>query len=166
LEQYFVHVEHDVIPDPLGKLGGYQIDPDTNQIEADCDVYATYGARLLREQGWETAGYLAIVPEEKKADNPDENRDAHAVALARKPNPAGGWAYLGISNAVIRDLSIWSSDENARVMLLRLALEIYRPRLKRFKAYYLPAGKGGALDTRLLDPAANGLTPLPLGGKP
>jgi hypothetical protein len=163
LEKYFTVAAHDVKPDPLGKVGGLGTDPKTGQILADCDVYATYGARLLREQGWETVGYLAIVPGEKKPGS-EEDRDAHAVAMAKIQNPAGGWTYVGISDWMIRNLSIWSSDENARLMLLRLALEIYTPKLKKYKAYYLPAGPGGALDMRLLDPEKNGLTPFERGG--
>ncbi|MDC0741018.1 eCIS core domain-containing protein [Polyangium mundeleinium] len=159
LEQYFTYAHEDVRPNPLGKVGHLNVDEKKQKLEADCDIYATYGARLLREQGWETAGYLAIVPGETKHDNPNELREAHMAALMRKKNADGGWHYVGISNAVVRDLSIFSSDENVRPFFLRLALTAYDPKhpLTKFKAYYLPPGPGGALDMKLLDPQANGL---------
>ena len=110
--------------------------------------------------------HLDKAPDEKKADN-NENRDAHVVALVRKPNiltedngqkKQYGYRYLGISNSMIRNLSLWSTDYNASWSALTLAFEVYGPPLKEYKVYYLPAKSGGAYDLRLLDPVANGLT--------
>jgi hypothetical protein len=156
LDQYFTHVEEDIKPDPMGKISGQKVG-SSGTIEADCDVYATYAARLLRQEGWETAGYLSIKPKDKKPTNPSEDRDMHAVALVRKPNAKGGWWYLGVSNHQIRDLGPWSYDQNALLVLTWLALEAYSPSLGNFDAYYLPAGPGGKYDERLLDPEANSL---------
>ena len=57
--------EGDIIPDPLGKLSKLGVDPSTGQIIADCDVWATYGARLFRAIGWTTVAYLSVIPDEK-----------------------------------------------------------------------------------------------------
>ena len=64
LGEYLTHSDKDERPDPLGDPAGPTLTADstTQQIKADCDVYATIGARLLREQGWITVGYVAIIP--------------------------------------------------------------------------------------------------------
>ena len=163
LREYFHQSKANVTPEPTGKVAALPLEPQSKQIEADCDVYATYGARVLRAQGWSTAGYLAIVPEEKKADDPAQDRDAHAVALAKRPNPSGKGdpEYLGVGNWDIRPFGT-SADEDAvvRGKLLSLALDVYGPPLKMFKAYYLPATAGGGFDPKLLDPKKHGLTAL------
>ena len=161
LEEYFTHSPTDVKPEPTGKVAGLPVDTGTNQIEADCDVYATYAARLLREQGWETAGYMSVIPHEKKPSDPTVDRDAHAVALARRAGAGGSNQneYLGVSNSEFRKLGTFSDDQSALPDLLKLALDIYDPPLKAYGAYYLPPGTGGAFDSRLLDPQNKGLTP-------
>jgi len=160
LEKYFTHSPTDVKPEPTGKVAGLPVDPQTKQIEADCDVYATYAARLLREQGWDTAGYLSVIPHEKKPSDPNTDRDGHAVALARRAAASKQNEYLGVSNSEFRNLGTFSDDQSARPNLLKLALEIYDPRLKKYDAYYEPAGPGGAYDARLLDPQNKGLKPF------
>jgi len=163
LNQYFEHVEdRDVKPDPSGNVS-FQTVNTAKEIEADCDVYATYATRLLRQQGWQTVGYLVIVPHEKKIDYPTQDRDAHAVALAKKPNLNGGWLYIGVSNDEIEELSILSSDDNALVFLFSLARKIYAPPLRSYDAYYLPANSKGELDLKLLKPVENNLKPYDTG---
>jgi hypothetical protein len=164
LREYFAHAPTDVKPDPKGSLVSPQrplaTDPQSRQILADCDVYATYAARLLRAEGWATAGYLAIFPKEKKPDS-DEDRDGHAVALAKRPTASNTTEYLGTSNDELRRFGVQTSDDDAaKGPLLKLALEIYDPPLKAYRAYWLPATAGGGYDTRLLDPEKAGLTPI------
>jgi hypothetical protein len=159
LEEYFTHSPTDIKPEPTGKVAGLPVDTGTNQIEADCDVYATYAARLLREQGWDTAGYMSILPHEKKASDPTVDRDAHAVALARRPAANNQNEYLGVSNSEFRKLGTFADDQSALPELLKLALDIYDPPLQKYGSYYLPAATGGAFDSRLLDPVNKGLTP-------
>jgi hypothetical protein len=155
LEQYLTDAGVDVKPDPLGHVGGQKADPASGQILADCDVWATYGARLLRAMGWDTVGYLAIVPE-------DPDRSGHAVALVKKANAAasGGFDWAGISDFYIEKLTA-TSEQTARDPLFDLAWQIYAsPKPAKWKAYYLSAGPGGAYDVKILDPAANNLTPF------
>lgn len=159
LEEYFTHSPTDVTPEPTGKVAGLPVDKGTSQIEADCDVYATYAARLLREQGWDTAGYMSILPHEKKASDPTVDRDAHAVALARRPAANNQNEYLGVSNSEFRNLGTFADDKSALPELLKLALDIYDPKLQKYGSYYLPAATGGGFDSRLLDPVNKGLTP-------
>ena len=153
LSQYFTHAPDDVKPDPGGKVGKLKADATSKQLEADCDVYAAYGARLLRAAGWQTVGYMAFVP----ADS--TGRDAHAVALAKR---TGGAAteYASLSNAEVKTFSA-ASDDAARDPLLAHALAIYSsPQPAEWKAYYSPAGANGAYDLKLLDPENKGLTPF------
>jgi hypothetical protein len=159
LEEYFTYSPTDVKPEPTGKVAGLPIDTGTNQIEADCDVYASYAARLLREQGWDTAGYMSLTPHEKKPSDPNVDRDAHAVALARRAGASKKNEYLGTSNTEFRNLGTFSDDLSACPDLLKLALDVYDPPLKKYDAYYLPAAAGGAFDSRLMDPQNNRLTP-------
>jgi hypothetical protein len=159
LEKYFTYSEKDVKPEPTGKVAGLPVDPQSKQIEADCDVYASYAARLLREQGWDTAGYMSVMPHDKKPSDPSANRDAHAVALARRAGAGKQNEYLGVSNTEFRILGPFSDDQSARPALLKLALDIYDPPLKTYDAYYQSAGAGGALDPGLLDPVNKGLIP-------
>jgi hypothetical protein len=159
LEEYFTHSPTDVTPEPTGKVAGLPVDTGTNQIEADCDVYATYAARLLREQGWDTAGYMSILPHEKKPSDPTVDRDAHAVALARRPAANNQNEYLGVSNSEFRNLGTFADDKSALPELLKLALDIYDPPLQKYGSYYLPGATGGGFDSRLLDPVNKGLTP-------
>jgi hypothetical protein len=159
LGNYFHHANYNVDPDAKGMVAGKAVDANSDQIEADCDVFATYGARLLREQGWDTAGYMVMVPDEKDPRDATKDRSAHAVALARKANTNGqGFWYRGISNETIRDLGLWSYDANVLFMLQRLVEEIYDPPSSKYSVYYLPALAGGAYDRKLLDPKANNLT--------
>jgi len=161
LGSYFTQADHDILPDSKGQVAGMARDVNSDQIEADCDVYATYGARLLREQGWETAGYMVMVPDEKDPHDANKPRSAHAVALAKKPNTGGqGYWYRGVSNQTIRELSLWSNDANVLYWLQYLVEEIYDPPSKIYSVYYLPALAGGAYDRKLLDPKANNLTPF------
>jgi hypothetical protein len=160
LEEYFTESPTDVKPEPTGKVAGLPVDTGTNQIEADCDVYATYAARLLREQSWDTAGYMSVIPHEKKPSDPTVDRDAHAVALARRPGASGNQnEYLGVSNTEFRNLGTFPDDQSALPELLKLALDIYDPKLQKYSAYYLGAGAGGSYDLRLMDPQNKGLTP-------
>ena len=153
LKQYFSHAPADVKPDPMGKVSGLKVD-SAKQLEADCDVYAAYGARLLRAAGWQTVGYMAFVPDE------GTGRDAHAVALAKRSASSGGSDYASLSNWEIKEFKA-ASDDEARAPLLKHALEIYASlgEPSAWKAYYLPAASTGAFDMRLVDPVKNGLTP-------
>jgi hypothetical protein len=152
LNQYFSHAPNDVKPDPGGTVSKLTVDA-AKQLEADCDVYASYGTRLLRAAGWQTVGYMAIVPAESTG------RDAHAVALAKRSGSGGAAAtYVSLSNAEVRQFTA-GSDNDARGPLLTHGLDVYAdPKPKSWSAYYQAAGANGAYDLKLLDPVKNGLT--------
>jgi hypothetical protein len=147
--------EGDIRPDPLGRLAGRTVDPQTKEIVADCDVWATYGARLFRAMGWTTVAYLSIIPDEKNAAGDD--RAGHAVVLVRLDS-GGTTTFAGVSDFYVRKFAA-TTETAAQQELLDLGLEIYSPRLQKYKSYYLAAGQGGAYDVRILDPVKNKLTP-------
>jgi hypothetical protein len=151
LEKYFRLSDTDVKPDPLGHVGKLKVGTD-NQLEVDCDVYATYATRLLRAAGWTTVGYMAIVPGEAT------KRDAHAVALAKRPGSGGKTDYVAVSDFMLKEFQA-ADDDAAREPLLRHGLDIYSSNGEpaSWKSYYSPAGSGGAFDPKLVDPANNGL---------
>lgn len=150
LAKYFTISASDVKPDPLGKIGKLTVGAGS-QLEVDCDVYAAYGARLLRAAGWTTVGYMAIVPDESTG------RDAHAVALAKRTSSSGAATdYVALSDFMLKQFTA-KDDDAARDPLLKHGLDIYSQlgEPASWKAYYAPAGTGGAYDTKLIDPAKN-----------
>ncbi len=151
--------EGDIKPDPLGKLASLGVDSSTGEIIADCDVWATYGARLFRAIGWTTVAYLSVVPDEKDPTDPSTDRAAHAVVLVR--HDTGGTAsFAGVSDFYVKAFAA-TSEAAARQELLDLALDIYSAKglPRKYRSYYLAAGTGGAYDVKILDPVKNGLTP-------
>ena len=152
LAKYFTLSDKDVKPDPLGHVGKLTVGTD-NQLEVDCDVYATYATRLLRAAGWTTVGYMAIVPGEATG------RDAHAVALAKRPGSGGKTDYVAVSDFMLKEFQA-ADDDAARAPLLAHGLDIYSSKGEpaSWKAYYSAAGSGGAYDPKLIDPEKNGLS--------
>jgi hypothetical protein len=151
--------EGDIKPDPLGKLGKLGVDPSTGEIIADCDVWATYGARLFRAIGWATVAYLSVIPDEKDPTDASADRPGHAVVLVSHDS-GGTTSYAGVSDFMVKAFSA-TTEAGAKQELLDLALDIYSAKgiLKKYKSYYVPAGPGGAYDVRILDPVNKGLTP-------
>jgi hypothetical protein len=150
LKEYFTLSAADVKPDPAGKVGKLTVGQDS-KLEADCDVYATYGARLLRAAGWTTVGYMAIIPDASTG------RDGHAVALAKRTASGGGATeYVAVSDWMLKEFTA-TDDDAARDPLLKHGLDIYSSlgEPAHWKSYYLPAGKGGTYDTKLIDPEKN-----------
>jgi hypothetical protein len=83
LAKYFTLSDTDVKPDPAGHVGKLKVGAD-NQLEVDCDVYATYATRLLRAAGWTTVGYMAIVPASRPAATPTRSRSPSAPGRAAR----------------------------------------------------------------------------------
>jgi hypothetical protein len=148
--------EGDIKPDPLGKLGKLNVDPKTAEIVGDCDVWATYGARLFRAIGWVTVAYLSVIPA-----GADASRAGHAVVLVRLDKTGGTSTFAGVSDFTVKQFKA-TDEAGARSELLDLALEIYKDNgaLKSYSSYYVPAGTDGAYDVKILDPAKNRLTPF------
>ncbi|MGH2893769.1 MAG: hypothetical protein ACRDPM_10970, partial [Solirubrobacteraceae bacterium] len=151
--------EGDIIPDPLGKLSKLGVDPSTGEIIADCDVWATYGARLFRAIGWTTVAYLSVIPDEKDPTDPSKDRPGHAVVLV---SHASGQttSYAGVSDFNVKAFA-GTTEAAAKQELLDLALDIYSQKgiPTKYKSYYVPAGANGAYDVKILDPVNKGLTP-------
>jgi hypothetical protein len=151
--------EGDIKPDPLGKLSKLGVDPSTGEIIADCDVWATYGARLFRAIGWTTVAYLSIIPDEKDPTDSSKDRPGHAVVLV-KHDSGGTSSFAGVSDFYVKAFSA-TDEAGAKSELLDLALDIYSAKgiPKKYKSYYVAAGPGGAYDVKILDPDKNGLVP-------
>jgi len=151
--------EGDIKPDPLGKLGKLGVDAGTGEVIADCDVWATYGARLFRGIGWTTVAYLSIIPDEKDPTDQSVDRPGHAVVLVS--HTAGQTtSFAGVSDFTVKAFSA-TDEAGAKSELLALALDIYSAKgiPKKYRSYYVPAGPGGAYDVKILDPDKNGLVP-------
>lgn len=175
MADYLVTSDEDEKPDPTGNPGGanLRVDATTQQIKADCDVYATIGARLLRPQGWETVAYMMLLPNEKDPFKTTQDRAAHAVALARKPvdpkDPSQGDRWLGVGNAELVELggegAVLADEAAAMAPLETLLFSVYgAPLPNHFDIFYEAAGTGGAYNMKLLDPINDGLTPLRSAG--
>lgn len=151
--------EGDIIPDPLGKLAKLGVDPSSGEIIADCDVWATYGARLFRAIGWTTVAYLSVIPDEKDPTDPSTDRPGHAVVLVSH-NAGQTTSYAGVSDFTVKAFA-GTTEAAAKQELLDLALDIYSQKgiPKKYKSYYVPAGATGAYDVKILDPVNKGLTP-------
>jgi hypothetical protein len=94
LNEYFTTADHDVAPDVTGKVSGLTADSSTRQIEADCDVFATYGARLLREQGWSTWSCCRMKwTRTTRASRARRTRWRWQRSPTRKARDSGIWAY-------------------------------------------------------------------------
>jgi hypothetical protein len=151
--------EGDIKPDPLGRLASLGVDAGSGEIIADCDVWATYGARLFRSIGWTTVAYLSVVPDEKDPTDLTTDRAAHAVVLVSHAS-GGTTSYAGVSDFYVKAFAA-TTEAAARQELLDLALDIYSAKgtPKKYRSYYLAAGPGGAYDVKILDPVNKGLTP-------
>jgi hypothetical protein len=159
LKEYFVQAKANVDTDPAGRLTNrtppLATEKDTNKIEIDCDIYATYGVRALRAAGWQTVGYLVLVPD------PSLHKDAHATALAKRPVPnTQAFSYVGVNSYQVRELWQGTLDSGGLFGLLWLTLAAYEnDKPAAWKAWYLPAGPDGRVDMRLFDAENAGLTP-------
>jgi hypothetical protein len=151
--------EGDIKPDPLGKLSKLGVDSSTGEIIGDCDVWATYGARLFRAIGWTTVAYLSVIPDEKDPTDPSADRPGHAVVLVSH-TVGQTTSYAGVSDFTVKAFTA-NNEAAAKQELLDLALDIYSQKgaLKKYKSYYVAAGANGAYDVKILDPVNNGLSP-------
>jgi hypothetical protein len=151
--------EGDIKPDPLGKLSTLGVDAATGEIIGDCDVWATYGARLFRAIGWTTVAYLSVIPDEKDPTDSSVDRPGHAVVLVSH-TVGQTTSYAGVSDFTVKAFT-GTNEAAAKQELLDLALDIYSQKgaLKKYKSYYVAAGANGAYDVKILDPVKNGLTP-------
>jgi hypothetical protein len=151
--------EGDIKPDPLGKLGKLGVDSSTGEIIGDCDVWATYGARLFRAIGWTTVAYLSVIPDEKDPTDASADRPGHAVVLVSH-TVGQTTSYAGVSDFTVKAFTA-NNEAAAKQELLDLALDIYSQKgaLKKYKSYYVAAGANGAYDVKILDPVNNGLAP-------
>ncbi len=165
---FMVTSDVDEKPDPTGNPASAKLRSDvtTHQIKADCDVYATVAARLLREQGWQTVGYMVLVPDEKDPKDDSKVRAGHAVSLSRKladaADPSKGYLYLGTSNTSLVELgghgTPLANEDAAMQPLVDLLFDVYqKPKPAAYDIYYERADAKGAYKMALLDPKNLGL---------
>lgn len=143
----------DIVPDKAGKVAGLQWNKTENKLEADCDVWASYGMQLFKAMGWTPVGYMSIIPT-------DTSRAGHAMALLKRPAAAAGqFEYLLGSDWFLKVVTA-ARDEDAKKPLLDHGLDIYaNPKPSSYDVYFLPCPASGEYDKKILDPANNGLTP-------
>lgn len=109
-----------------------------NRLLADCDVYAVYGMRLLRAQGWKTVGYFSF-----QHDKPN-NGVTHVIGLARR-EANGIKEYLVVDSEAfgnLQHIGNKSDDEAAKGEAAKSGDDWdYH--------YYAPAINDGEFDPRL-----------------
>lgn len=129
---FFFHTERrNVTPDLNGHILGLTSgDPSNLRMEADCDVFATYGARFLRAMGFTTVGYMGIMP---------SSGPGHAGALLKKDG-----AYFSVNNKVADRLDA-ATDAAALVKMREDLLLVYRTRPSSFQVFYAPADANGGM---------------------
>jgi hypothetical protein len=135
---YFFHVDRgDVTPDLAGHIGGLTAsDPNRLRLRADCDVFATYGARFLRAMGFTSIGYMGIWRQ------PDDM--GHAGALLKKDDD-----FYVVNNK--QAFKITAANEAAAHVKLRDSIldVLYDP--AHYEVHYAAAGANGAMPQSLLD---------------
>jgi hypothetical protein len=134
---FFFHVDRgDVTPHLGGKLASLgPADPNKMRLMADCDVLATYAARLLKSAGFEVVGYMAIVPSDAKIPS-------HAVALLKKDK-----TFHIVNNKQVTPSA--AADKAAAVEALRDdALGVYDA-VDSYKVYYQDAKADGSMTREL-----------------
>lgn len=153
---FFYHAEKDISPDNEGKLAklGVAGRPDKMRIEADCDVFATYGMRLFHSGGYEPIGYLGLYPIGAYIGH--TARDAHAAALVRKNG-----AYFVINNKSLLETGISEAKpdekkEDALKEMKKLAInDTYGdPKPTSWEIYYADAEANGKLPADFLQKPA------------
>lgn len=153
---FFYHAEKDITPDNEGKLGklGVAGRPDKLRIEADCDVFATYGMRLFNSGGYEPIGYIGLYPIGAYIGH--TARDAHAAALIRKNG-----AYFVINNKSLLDTGITEVKPNEKKedamkeMKTKAIDDTYGdPKPAKWDIYYADAEVNGRLPADFLQKPA------------
>lgn len=100
-----------VTPSGAGNIANLPKDANAGKrLLADCDVYAVYGMRLLRAQGWETVGYFSFQGKTK-------DDLAHAIGLARRKTTDGNTEYVSIDSMkspMVVFLGTMASDDAAK----------------------------------------------------
>ncbi|MCU0837327.1 MAG: DUF4157 domain-containing protein [Rhodospirillales bacterium] len=126
-------------PKGAGSIAHLPRDPKAgNRMLADCDVYATFGVRLLRAQGWQPVGYFSFQGE-TAADT------AHAVGIARRgAGSASEYVVVdSLASGFIRHLGTMADDAAAIKETDRVSGGGWGYH------YYAPAVGDGAIDPRL-----------------
>lgn len=140
-EYYFFHVDReDIIPDLHGHIDRLAAgDPGNLRMKADCDVFATYGARFLRAIGFTSVGYMGIMP--IRADG--SNGEGHAGALLKKDGE-----YFIINNIQAYGLTA-TTEAEALVKMKDELLDIYRTKPTNFHVFYAPPDATGGMSVRI-----------------
>jgi hypothetical protein len=140
-DSYFFHVDRgDIVPDLHGHIDHLVSgDPGNLRMKADCDVFATYGARLLRAMGFTSVGYMGIMP--IKADG--RNGEGHAGALLKKDG-----AYFIINNILAYRIAA-TTEAEALVKMRDELLDIYSTKPTNYHVFYAPPDSTGGMSIRI-----------------
>jgi hypothetical protein len=100
-----------VTPSGAGNITNLPKDPQAGKrLLADCDVYAVYGMRLLRAQGWQTVGYFTF-QRERQTDV------GHAIGLARRNTADSKTEYVmvdSMKSPMVVSFGTMASDDAAK----------------------------------------------------
>jgi hypothetical protein len=137
---FFYHAGGSVRADPHGHIDHLRPGPPNNmRMEADCDVFAAYGARILRAMGFTPIGYLGILP--FKADGSFDI--GHVEALLKKDD-----AYFVVNNQKIYRLLLPTTEAEA-VLTMRDDILDVLDQPKKYEAYYAPSDATGGMSPRI-----------------
>lgn len=136
---YFFHVDRgNVTPDLHGHIGALVADQPSNlRLRADCDVFATYGARFLRAMGFTSIGYMGIWSMTAGGDF----GIGHAGALLKKDT-----AYFVVNNKQAFRVSA-ATEAEAQVKLRDSILDILNNPTHKQIHYVAADATGGMPDT-------------------
>lgn len=126
-------------PGTAGSVAKLKKEKGNSKLLADCDVYATYGARLGREMEWKTVGYFAF-----QGASPTDI--AHAIALLRRDVGAER-EYLVLdseASGMRRPLGKLKDDEEAKKKADQESGKNYT------NHYFAPALADGSFPPRLI----------------
>ena len=137
-DTFFFHVDRfDIRPDLHGHIGALVSDaPNNLRLRADCDVFATYGARFLRAMGFTSTGYMGIMPLTATGGF----GIGHAGALLKKDGE-----FFAINNKRAKPLAAATEAEAQRKLRDEL-FTVYTTRPTRYLLYFAaPDSTGGML---------------------
>jgi|GEM_PF-2155849 len=134
---FFFHVDTgNVTPNAHGHIDHLPAgDPGNLRMQADCDVFATYGTRFLRAMGFTSIGYMGIMPIVPKPVG-------HAGALLQKDG-----AYFVVNNKAAYRITAGTEAE-AQVKLRDELLDVLRNPTD-YEVYYAPSDATGGMSPRI-----------------
>jgi hypothetical protein len=131
---FFYHVERgDVTPNRSGRIRHLRSSaPSMLRIRADCDVFATYGVRLMRQCGFTAIGYMSVLPIRHKF------QVGHSGALLKREE-----TYFEVNNKQVLELD--AESETQALIQLRDGLLDVLEKPAMYRVYYEAVGPDGIM---------------------